>query len=434
MRKLLLLIFFLSLNVVVFSQEVENDSIEFSLLTCNPGNEIYSLFGHTAIRYQNFKANEDLVYNYGMFSFRAPNFIYRFIKGETDYELGVIPYRYFEAEYALRGSSVYQQTLNLTYQEKKKLKALLDENYLPENRVYRYNYFYDNCTTRARDMIEKTINGDVTYEYDDSKNTFRSIVHEYTKGHEWDELGIDLCLGAEADKRITKREETFSPFYLMSRLDKASASGNGKVRPLVRSGRYIINVEPVESGNGFPLSPLACALILLLLNIVVVWQEARLSRIFWGWDIVMFALQGIGGCIVSFLFFFSLHPTVDTNWMILVFNPIPLLYLPFMINKDLKRKKDLYHYINVVYLTLFILIMPFIAQKFNLTVLPLTASLLVCSLGHILYYRKKVNERTFFIFTFSGYSFRWSAGSKCIQWSAASCCWHYRGSVEDGLY
>ena len=133
------------------------DSIRISLLTCAPGSEIYALFGHSAIRYEDPSRKEDWVFNYGMFSFKDPNFVMRFVKGETDYQLGVIPYRYFEAEYALRGSSVYQQELNLTGAEKQKLITLLRENYLPAHRVYRYNYFYDNCTTRARDKIEESI-------------------------------------------------------------------------------------------------------------------------------------------------------------------------------------------------------------------------------------------------------------------------------------
>ena len=155
---------FLSLLIIwgsMLSYAQKRDSIQFSLLTCSPGTEIYSLFGHTAIRYQNYTQNKDIVFNYGMFSFSSPNFIYRFVKGETDYQLGVNDFRSFEAEYMFRGSSVYQQILNLTYEEKLKLQNLLFTNYLPQNRVYRYNYFYDNCTTRARDQIEKCIDGDV---------------------------------------------------------------------------------------------------------------------------------------------------------------------------------------------------------------------------------------------------------------------------------
>ena len=108
-----------------------------SLLTCAPGTEIYELFGHTAIRYENPAEGKDLVFNYGIYSFNTPNFVLRFVKVETDYRKGVVPYSYFEGEYAVRGSSVYQQTLNLTDEEKQKIWDLLEENYRPGNRIYR---------------------------------------------------------------------------------------------------------------------------------------------------------------------------------------------------------------------------------------------------------------------------------------------------------
>ena len=124
------------------AEVIKPDSIRFSLMTCAPGSEIYALFGHTAIRYENYTRKQDYVFNYGMFSFQTPNFVMRFLMGKTDYQLGVVPYSYFEVEYAERGSSVYQQVLNLTPEETQKLINLLDENYHPSNRIYLYNYSF----------------------------------------------------------------------------------------------------------------------------------------------------------------------------------------------------------------------------------------------------------------------------------------------------
>ena len=360
------------------------DSIQFSLVTCAPGNEIYELFGHTAIRYRNFTRGVDVVFNYGMFSFGAPNFVYRFVKGETDYQLGITPYNYFEAEYALRGSSVWAQVLNLTDEEKENLLGLLEENYRPENRVYRYNYFYDNCTTRARDQIEKSIHGRVVYPAGSPRKTFRSIVHEFTAGSPWDEMGIDFCLGAEADRPIDNRRQMFSPLYM-----KDFASGayieneDGSRRPLVLREEKIVDVEP-ETASPSPVNPMMASVLFLVLNVLVGWVQWKRSRIYWGWDLSLYLLQGLAGCIVAFLFFVSTHPTVGSNWLILLFNPIPLLYLPVMIYRDVKRKKDPYHLINTVYLTIFIASFLFLPQKFNLTVLPLALGLLVNAVSHVL--------------------------------------------------
>lgn len=390
MSRLKYFIFCLFMGVAFSVQSQSTDSIRFSLLTCAPGTEIYSLFGHTAIRYENYTRRIDVVFNYGMFSFNTPNFIFRFVAGETDYQLGITPYSYFEAEYAMRGSSVYQQVLNLTQSEKERLLMILENNYLPENRIYRYNYFYDNCTTRARDKIEECIEGKVVYPDSLSGKSYRSIVHEFTAGSPWDEFGIDLCLGAEADKEINKRQQMFSPFYMKYYASNACiVDAGGTRRPLILDETKIVDVEPEEVQPGFILSPLMCGALFLALCVVMAWGQWKTQRIWWGWDIVLYGLQGLAGCIIAFLFFFSVHPTVGSNWLLILFNPIPLLYLPFMVYKAVKRKKDYYHVGNMVYLTLFITILPFCGQEFNLTVLPLALGLLVTSASHVLVWNKK---------------------------------------------
>lgn len=367
----------------------QSDSIQLSLLTCAPGNEIYELFGHTAIRYQNFSRGIDLVFNYGMFSFNTPHFIYRFVKGETDYQLGIMPYPYFESEYALRGSSVYQQVLNLTSSEKQTLLGLLQENYLPENRTYRYNYFYDNCTTRARDQIEKSIQGKVIYPSGENDKSFRGIVHEFTAYSPWDEFGIDLCLGAEADAPIDNRGQMFAPFYMRRFASEAYIQGaDGKTRPLVLREEKIVDVAP-EVEPAFALTPMGAGSLFLLLNVLIGFWQWKKKCVFWGWDVILYAAQGIAGCIIAFLFFVSSHPTVGSNWLLILFNPIPLFYLPFMIYRDIKHKKDLYHLVNMVYLTLFMLLILLLTQKFNLTVLPLALGLLVNAASHVLVLNKK---------------------------------------------
>ena len=373
----------------VHANALMQDSIRISLVTCAPGSEIYALFGHTAIRYENYTRRQDLVFNYGMFSFNTPNFVMRFLMGKTDYQLGVVPYSHFEMEYAMRGSDVYQQVLNLTQEEKVRLVMLLDENYHPSNRTYRYNYFYDNCTTRARDKIEECLNGTVSYPEDVPLCSFRDIIHKFTAGNAWSELGIDLCLGAEADVPLDYRKQQFAPFKMLFSARKATLSRSENVTSYIES-EHVRKAEVIGNhSEGFPLSPLVCAYILLGITVVVAVWSYKAGKVCWLWDVLLYGLQGLGGCIIAFLFFFSVHPTVGSNWMIALFNPLPLCYLPVMVYKAVKRKKDFYHALNVVCLTLFIIAMPFIPQYFNATVLPLALSLLVCSAGHLLLYRSK---------------------------------------------
>lgn len=373
------------------------DSLNVYLMTCDPGTEIYAQYGHTAIRVRNERSGEDLCFNYGTFSFRTPHFLYRFIKGETDYELGIVPYSYFKEEYEERGSAVHHQLLNLTAEEKLKLWNSLMENYLPENRVYRYNFFYDNCTTRARDRIEEAVNGKIVYPVWKNDKTYRDIVHEFNHGYPWARFGADLCLGAEADKPISERQQMFAPFYLMKAFAGAQVvDAAGRHRPLVNETVEVPAYKTLtaEEKKEFPLSPMACALILLGVTLVVSWREYATRKIYWGFDALLFGAQGLAGCVLTFLFFFSTHPTVGSNWLILIFNPIPLLYLPLEIYSTLHRRNDYYHWYNLTILTLFILFSWVIPQQFNLVVLPLAVVLVCPSVVHLLIRRKQAqNER-----------------------------------------
>ena len=372
-----------------------SDSVRVSLLTCAPGSEIYSLFGHTALRYENPTKGEDWVFNYGMFSFNTPNFVMRFVKGETDYQLGVIPFRYFEGEYAMRGSSVYQQELNLTPREKENIIRLLEENYRPANRTYRYNYFYDNCTTRARDKVEQGIEGKVVYPKGVKECSFRQIVREYTDGHEWSAFGIDLCLGSEADEPIDERKQMFSPFYMLEFARGAMIHRADTIVPFVKEEKLLLDFSSKDEElfekdeEVFLPSPWACALIWWVLTFVVMTLGIKNGKVYWLWDALLFGAQGIGGCVIAFLFFFSVHPTVGSNWLLMILNPLPLFYMPFMLYRAIKGKKDVFHVINAVVLTLFIVLMPFVQQKFNPTVLPLALNLLTCSVGHLIIYSRQ---------------------------------------------
>ncbi len=360
------------------------DSIRFSLLTCAPGEAIYELFGHTAIRYQNFTRTTDIVFNYGMFSFDTPHFVYRFVKGENDYQLGINSMAGFKASYAHRGSSVYEQELNLTTEEKIKLKNLLLDNFRPENRVYRYNYFYNNCTTCARDQIERCVTGQIVYPHVESDKTFREIVHEFSIGSPWDQLGMDLCLGEEADRPIGIRLQMFAPFYLRKFVSEAYIEReDGTRRPLVVKEVAVVDVEPQQTEPGFPLSPMACAVLFLLVNIGIAFLQVRRNKIYKAWDLLLYGAQGLAGCIIAFLFFFSSHPTVGSNWMIILFNPLPLLFIPWTLFLRRKCKKDYFSYLNVFYLTFFTILSPLIPQEFNLTVLPLALGLLVNGISHL---------------------------------------------------
>ena len=385
----------LTLYLLIFSngQAIAsgNDSIRLSLLTCAPGEEIYSLFGHTAIRYEDPANGIDAVFNYGLFSFNTPNFIFRFSLGETDYQLGATDYAHFAAEYAFDGRSVWQQTLNLSKEEKAELIRLLQENYRPENRVYRYNFFYDNCATRPRDKIEESIIGKVIYpsEPQDGSRSFRDIVHQYCKGHPWARFGIDLCIGSEADRPITQRQMMFAPFYLMDAFAGAQIANDSIQRPLVSDKALIVDAVSDEEEGGWMPTPLQCSLLLFILTAAATIYSLRKRTGLWGVDLVLFGTAGIVGCVLAFLALFSEHPAVSSNFLLLVFHPGQFLFLPYIIYCVRKGKKCWYLTLNLIVLTLFIALFPLIPQRFDFAVVPLALCLLIRSASNLILTSKK---------------------------------------------
>ena len=387
----IILSFFLLLLPTGQASANNNDSIRLSLLTCAPGEEIYSLFGHTAIRYENPSQGIDIVFNYGLFSFNTPNFIFRFSLGETDYQLGATDYERFAAEYAFFGRSVWQQTLNLTDEEKTELIRLLQENYRPENRVYRYNFFYDNCATRPRDKIEESIAGKVIYpaEPQDGSLTFRDIVHQYCKGHPWARFGIDLCIGSEADRPITQRQMMFAPFYLMDAFAGAQIANDSIQRPLVSDKALIVDAVSDEEEGGWMPTPLQCSLLLFILTAAATIYSLRKRTGLWGVDLVLFGTAGIVGCVLAFLALFSEHPAVSSNFLLLDFHPGKILFLPYIIYCVRKGKKCWYLTLNLIILTLFIVLFPVIPQRFDFAVVPLALVLLIRSASNLIVTSKK---------------------------------------------
>lgn len=305
------------------------DSVEVSLLTCQPHDEIYSLYGHTALRWHDLhKGGGDIAFNWGVFNFDAPYFVARFVFGLTDYELGGYPYSLFQQEYRRFGSMVTEQMLNLTPQEKRNLWKALDDNLLPQNRIYRYNYFYNNCTTKARDIIERCIEGKVMYnEQENDGSSYREMVHEMTTDNPWARFGNDLLLGIKADMKTSRQEQEFLPNNLMHDFDHAQIyQDNGEYRPLVSERRTSVPAGIQMKSASFPLTPYIVGLLLLLTGVILFILEWNKKRAFLWWDLMLMTTTGIIG-IVLFLMLFSQHPTVSLNLQFILLNPLPWFFM-----------------------------------------------------------------------------------------------------------
>ena len=343
------LLFSFSMTADAQGDDIKWDSVEVSLLTCFPHEEVYSLYGHSAIRWHDLSTGEDWTFNWGIFNFKQSGFILRFVFGKTDYELGVYPFDIFCKEYKQFGSQIREQVLNLTADDKKKLYAELANNAEPENRVYRYNFFYDNCSTRPRNMVEQCLNGKIQYEERQSYTpSYREMIHEMNSHHPWAAFGNDLLLGLRADFPTDMRQQEFMPLHLMHDFEHAQVYENGTYRPLVVKSRNALNpgVQIVESE--FPLSPMQCAIVLFVISAIVAIVEWRKKQTYRWFDLTLLIPANIVG-IVLVLMIFSEHPTTSINLQLLLLNPLSLFFLPAIV----KHRKTMYWIISLVLIILF---------------------------------------------------------------------------------
>ena len=349
---LLTLILVSSIPVAAQEDLTPMDSVEISLLTCQPHDEVYSLYGHTAIRYHDLRPGGfDLAFNYGVFDFKKPHFVARFVFGLTDYELGAYPYKYFLEEYRRFGSMVTEQVLNLTAEEKLILHEALAMNLRPENKIYRYNFFYSNCTTKARDIIENCINGKIEYAgREDYTPSYREMIHSMTRNNPWARFGNDLLLGIKADFKTDLRQQEFLPGNLLYDFDHAQIYSEGTYRPLIKERRIAVPAGVQIVQEGFPLTPLSCAAVLLAIGLVIFFFEWRKKRVFIVWDVLLMLAVGTFGIVLT-LMLFSQHPTVSLNLQIILLNPLPLLFLWPVI----RRRQTRYWAISAILAVLFLI-------------------------------------------------------------------------------
>lgn len=366
------------------------DSIEISILTCTPGKDMYAKFGHTALRVRDYTIHRDVVFNYGCFDYNASNFVLKFLLGQTDYLLDAEEFEYLKYRYGMLGNGVSEQVLNLSQEEANRLLALLLENLRPENQEYRYNWLYDNCTERARDVIEKAVDGRIEYAgMVDEEMTVRDMLHKCLEKSPWVSFGIDMILGDEIDRKADKRIMMFLPNVFKTELDGAYiVKNNGeKLKYVARRSKVLEDTNGPDEAYLLG-SPLFVFSLLLLCTIGLTLKEFKRKQIT-GWlDVTLHTCQGLAGLLVAFLFFLSEHPAVDSNWLVILFNPIPLFYAGWLLYCYKKRKRNLLSYVNLAVTAGFLVTMAICPQSFNIAMWLLALSLLVRALtqAHFAYH------------------------------------------------
>ncbi len=396
----LLVLFVLSFSVNANNQLVKlSDSAQISLLTNSPSNsEVFRLYGHTAIRVKDDLKNIDLVFNYGVFDFDSPNFIYRFAKGETDYVLAGYDFRQYLLEYDYRRISVYEQFFNLTQAEKQKIWEGLCINSLPQNRKYRYNFFFDNCSTRPRDIIENNVSGKITYTPTNKHQTFRDLVHECVRREPWVKFGIDLVIGSGADSIISDRQKMFLPAYLENAYRNSTITRYDSItESFIKNEGYILDFKDSSKDNLYAFTwnnPFIVGCFLLLITILFSIFTFRNKRGISDkiYDFLLFFTYGVAGCIVAFLMFVSEHPCTNPNWNLVWLNPVQLIAAFLFFPKYFSKCIYYYHFINFVLLILFLICWFIIPQHLEIAFIPYILALCVRSGTNIVKYTKKKNS------------------------------------------
>ena len=361
---------------------MSNDNLQISLLTVEPrDNGVHTIYGHTALRVCDPTREIDVIFNWGIFEFDSPLFLYLFIKGETDYLLSDAPYEYFHYTYSKGNATVKEQVLAIPNENKQAFIEALALNLQPENQEYRYNFLFDNCSTRPRDFIEKYCGGKLTYPEQKEKVTFRDLVHSCTNPYPWMTFGIDLIIGSGADSLVSIRQELFLPGKLMDALNQTVViTETGETRPIVTSFETIINSsESKTHGQKFWDSPFNIGFVFLFiymtLSIVGLIKKQKFRIPF----ALLFLLAGVGGCLVAFVTLLSSHPCTDANWNLLWLHPFHFIgFAGFFLKKSYSLIRW-YHWSNLVLLSLFIILWGWIPQQLNSACIPFAMCLWISS-------------------------------------------------------
>ena len=352
-----------------------SDSVRVSLLTMMPGREAYSLFGHSALRIRDAAAGLDRTYNFGTFSFDQPFFVARFLGGSLDYQLATDPFDLVLYAYQDQGRPIVEQTLDLDARTARALYDVLETNALPENRAYRYDFFWDNCSTRLLGAVDsalaRTGEPPVTLPPVDAALTFRDLVRPYVRGAPAAHLGTDLALALPADAVATAREQTFLPLELAAQLDRATVGG----RPLVASRDTLFWVP----GAGLPAPAVPwptlagwAVLGVVVFGSVLAGRRARDAR---GLDAVLFGVVGVSGLLMLLLWVATSHTVTGPNVNLLWAWPTHVVAAWAVLRRRAEPRWQPYFALSAVVTGLTIAFWGVLPQELPLAVMPVAFAL-----------------------------------------------------------
>jgi len=373
---LLLIIFsFFQLN----AQQKLSDKATISVLTCGPGNELYSAFGHSAFRMHDPVLQIDKVYNYGTFDFNAPNFYLNFAKGKLTYQLSTSSFIRFIREYHYENRWVKAQVLNLSTSDVQKVYDFLENNAKPQNKYYRYDFFYNNCATKLEDIIQQVLKNKVTFSYNYIKTnkTHRDLIADYTPNFKWAKFGIDLALGSVIDKQATKKEYNFLPDYIFKTFEHATiTTENNQTKPLVE--KEIVVLSSKKTIQHYSLfSPVNILFILSLLFAFITYIDFKKNKRTKIIDFTLYFITGTIGIVVLLLWFATSHTATYKNLNFLwAFAPNVVVAF-YLLKTKLPNWIVIYNKILLLLIVIALVVWIFKVQVFNTALISLIFALIM---------------------------------------------------------
>lgn len=375
--------------ILMLLSTVARAEMKVELLTIEPGPEVHQLEGHTELRFYDPARAIDQTASWGVFDFDSPGFLYRFVKGETDYMAVAYDYPAFLISNAMAGRRVVAQTLNLTPDEAERLYSLVTENVKPENRVYRYNYVKDNCATRPLALIEQAVGSPLTIPGDTTvSTTWRREMSRYHANYPWYQFGIDMALGNGIDQPITLKQTCYAPVALNGYVGRALRPDGS---PLVAGEPKVVLSGTPEGHPASPtpwfLTPLAVGFYLLIFTVYLTLNPKKHYRLNRAWLCLLYSVAGVCGLVLTYLIFVSTHEATSPNWLYLWLNPLAFIMAIGIWLKKYNRAVYLYQIVNFVALLALIVVGLAGIQHLNLAFYPLIATFLITSAAYIYTYR-----------------------------------------------
>ena len=372
MKKYTFLLFFYLIIQTSFSQKVELSVYsEVSIITVGPGEKLYESFGHSAIRIKDPVLNLDAIYNYGMFDFKAPNFILNFVKGRLLYKVVGYPFKYFIEGYQAEKRWMVEQVLNLTQKEKQQFFLYLQNNVKPKNATYLYDPYFNNCSTKMVDIANTVLKDAIIFS--DSHLTeqvsYRQLMNREISWNTWGSFGIDLALGSKLDEIADQRGFTYLPDYALKAFDNASIKKGNQLKKAVKKEHLLLDFKEKKAKISF-FNPFLIFSILTLIGLFITYKDYKNSYRSKWLDFSIFFITGALGSLLVFLMFFTNHSTTPKNFNFL-WAFAPNLLIAFLLLKE-QPKKWIVKY--VYFLLILLIVIPVIwiskTQLLPLSILP----------------------------------------------------------------